>query len=160
MKTFLRFSLAAMLLAGIYGFADLIHDIQYGTLIHYERDSGSAAARQRKTKLPPTSLQSKNWLTALSLLSMNPRSNQTRPIQVFSKENQPGRLSKLNIRSFSRSSISFSPAEISFEDAGIIPVSTLDSLKKQDTERLRALIKTETAALQQGLKDSSGFQGE
>lgn len=39
MRTFLRLSIALMVVAGIYGFADFSNDLRSGTLVKYEDDS-------------------------------------------------------------------------------------------------------------------------
>lgn len=44
MKTFLAICTCAMISAGIYGFADMAHDVKNGTMISYDRGEGESSA--------------------------------------------------------------------------------------------------------------------
>jgi len=120
MKNFLRITVACMAFAGTYGFADLIHDAQNGTLIQYSKEEPVASSLALHKGQPPrTTLEN-----ALATEAFVKKEN---ALKAEKKKKDRLKLSDLNVESFSRGEV-FIPEP---EDSTIVASAATDSIIKK-----------------------------
>jgi hypothetical protein len=128
MKNMLRISILLMVIAGFYGFIDMIRDVQDGKFIKYERDP--AQNTSHNVKVAPVSfaaLIKKGQLSALNSAMMEVSFRQAEP----KKTEHHLQVSDLNVESFSRGDIRFEPEMMVVMDS----IQT-DSLNKEATGKI------------------------
>ncbi len=120
MKNFLRITVACMAFAGTYGFADLVHDAQNGTLIQYSKEEPVASSMPLyKGHQPRTTLEN-----ALATEAFVKKENALREVK---KKKDRLKLSDLNVESFSRGEV-FIPEE---SDSTALASAVTDSIIKR-----------------------------
>jgi hypothetical protein len=122
MKFFLRITVFCMTVAGIYGFADLIHDTQTGTLIQYDRgDLKGITFTVPRGSQPKTALEM--TLTKEALLQKGKKIKTEK--EERERDNERIKLGDLSVESFSRGE--FTPV---MEDSAEVVTASTDSLIK------------------------------
>ncbi|HXC05730.1 MAG TPA: hypothetical protein VNZ86_13305 [Bacteroidia bacterium] len=141
MKKMLRLSVVLMLLAGIYGFTDMLLDVHQGTYITYEHDT-PLHTLQKKVQVPVSLAVIKK---GQSLASITASVMQRAVLNSAHKKRKHNlEIADLDVRNFSRGDIPIDPEMLVAE----MDSASVDSIKPVDH-------KTSKAFLVQAKRDST-----
>ncbi|MFI5149619.1 MAG: hypothetical protein ACHQRM_07775 [Bacteroidia bacterium] len=132
MKNFLRLSVFLMVIAGLYGFAAMVLDLQNGKLIQYEHDSPVAAVKKRTTLPVQIAVIRKGQKAGdldKSIMQFAVINSAVKPLKPRL------RIADLDVRSFSRGDIRFEPPMVADIDSIVS-----DSAKLTEKPGLRTLV--------------------